>query len=282
MRLVPPLAALIAAFALAGMAGSAQAQSPTLNGEPMPDYAAPAPGVLAEIKASGKLVGGVEAQNPPFEYIENGKIVGFDIELSELFAAHLGVTFEPIDTAWSGVIPSLYVQKFDMIWSAMTITEPRKQAVTFSQPYASDQAEIIVRAGDTSIKTIEDLNGKTLATQLNSAAEHQAKEIIARYKLNTELKAFDHFDAAYLDLKNGNVDAVTSTKLNDRVLFEKMPGSFDVAVELPIFNYVAVATRKQDTDLSAAVDAFITELKTSGKLAELQTKWFGYAMELPQ
>ncbi len=282
MRLVPPLAALIAAFALAGMTGSAQAQSPTLNGQPMPEYAAPAPGVLAEIKARGKLVGGVEAQNPPFEYIENGKIVGFDIELSELFAAHLGVTFEPIDTAWSGVIPSLYVQKFDMIWSAMTITEPRKQAVTFSQPYASDQAEIIVRAGDTSIKTIEDLNGKTLATQLNSAAEHQAKEIIARYNLNTELKAFDHFDAAYLDLKNGNVDAVTSTKLNDRVLFEKMPGSFDVAVELPIFNYVAVATRKQDTDLSAAVDAFITELKTSGKLAELQTKWFGYAMELPE
>ena len=274
--------AALAAFALLILAAPVRAQAPALNGQEMPAYAAPGTGLLAEIKARGTLVGGVEAQNPPFEYIDKGKIVGYDIELSELFAAKLGVKFEAVDTAWSGVIPSLYSKKFDMIWSAMTITEPRKQAVTFSQPYASDQVEFIVRAGDKTIKTLADLNGKTLGTQLNSAAELQAKEMIKQHGLKTELKSFDHFDAAYLDLKNGNVDAVTSTKLNDRPLFEKMPGVFDVAIELPIFNYVAVATRKQDTDLSAAVNSFITELKTSGKLAELQKKWFGYVMQLPE
>ena len=275
------LARTLAAFAFLALSGAAHAQAPSLNGEAMPDYAAPGSGLLAKIKERGTLIGGVEAQNPPFEFIDGGKIVGYDIELSEMFAKSLGVTFEPIDTAWSGVIPSLYAEKFDMIWSAMTITAPRKEAVTFSQPYASDQAELIVRAGDDGIKAIEDLNGKTLGTQLNSAAEHQAKELIAEHKLDTTLRAFDHFDAAYLDLANGNLDAVTSTKLNDRELFKKMPNAFDVAVELPLFNYVAVATRKQDADLAAAVDTFIAELKANGQLAALQEKWFGFAMTLP-
>jgi polar amino acid transport system substrate-binding protein len=83
-------------------------------------------------------------------------------------------------------------------------------------------------------------------------------------------------------LKNGNLDSVTSTKLNDRVLFEKNPNTYAVGLELPIYNYVGVATRKPDTDLAQAIDAFIDEMEASGKLAELQTKWFGFAMDLPQ
>src|SRR2546426_3994412 len=115
---------------------------PTLNGKPLPEYAAPSGGLVAEIKKRGVIMNGMEAQNPPFEYIENGHIVGYDADLVERLAQKLGVKAENIDTAWSGVIPSLYTRKFDLIWSAMTITEPRKQAVNFSAPYGSDQAVI--------------------------------------------------------------------------------------------------------------------------------------------
>lgn len=271
----------LALLTSAATAGGALAQSgPSLNGKDLPSYSATSGGLLAEIKARGKLVNGVEAQNPPFEYIDGGKIVGYDIDLTQLYAKHLGVELETVDTAWSGVIPSLYTKKFDMIWSAMTITDARKKAVTFSMPYASDQVEFIVGVKNDKITKLEDLEGKTLGTQLNSAAKSQAKDLIAQHKYNIELKAFDHFDGAYLDLKNGNVDAVTSTKLNDKPLFDKMPGAFKVAFTLPIFNYVGVATRQQDQDLSKDVDAFIAQMKTSGQLAELQKKWFGYAMIL--
>ena len=261
--------------------GPALAEAPSLNGEPLPDYAAPEGGMIQAIRARGSLVNGVEAQNPPFEFIENGEIVGFDIDLSRAFAESVGVKLEVIDTAWSGVIPSLYSQKFDMIWSAMTITEPRKKAVTFSKPYASDQVEFIVRKGDTAIKSIEDLNSKKVATQLNSAAEFQLKEIAKSKNLTIDIRSFDSFPAAYLDLANGNVDAATSTQLNNRELFKKQPDVYEVALKLPIYNFVGVATRQQDTDLSKAIDEFIAAMKASGKLGELQTKWFGYAMDLP-
>jgi polar amino acid transport system substrate-binding protein len=278
MKSVLKKLAFISVAAL-GVAGPAAAQ--TLNGEALPGYQAPSAGLLADIKARGTIVDGIEAQNPPFEYIDNGKIVGFDIDITNKFAESLGVKAEFVDTAWSGVIPSLYTKKFDMIWSAMTITEPRKQAVSFSKPYASDQVEFIVRAGEKGIKDIKDLDGKVLGTQLNSAAEFQAKELMKEYNLKFELKSFDSFQGAYLDLKNGNVDAVTSTQLNDRVLFEATKGVYEVALKLPIYNYVGVAVRQQDKDLVVTVDAFLDKMIASGELAALQKKWFGYVMDLP-
>ena len=282
MRMPAWLRVVVAGLSLATLTGQAWGQeAPTLNGEPLPAYKSSDGGLVSEIKARGKLINGVEAQNPPFESIDHGTIVGYDIELSGLFAKKIGVSLDTVDTAWSGVIPSLYTKKFDMIWSAMTITDPRKQAVTFSAPYASDQVEFITRANDDGVTSLESLNGKTLGTQLNSAAEMQAKDLIVKQHLNIELKSFDHFDGAYLDLRNGNVDAVTSTKLNDRELFAKTPGVYKVAFTLPIYNYVGVATRKQDTDLSGQVDDFIKAMKASGQLSELQRKYFGYAMDLP-
>jgi polar amino acid transport system substrate-binding protein len=264
------------------MHGLAFAQSaPSLNGEALPSYAAPTQGVLADIKARGTIVNGIEAQNPPFEYIDDGKIVGFDIDITNKFAAYLGVKADFIDTAWSGVIPSLYTKKFDMIWSAMTITEPRKQAVSFSKPYASDQVEFIVRAGNDGIKTLQDLKGKVLATQLNSAAEFQAKQLIKDNNLDVQLKSFDSFQGAYLDLRNGNVDAVTSTQLNDRSLFAANKDVYQVAFKQPIYNYVGVAVRQQDADLLKQVDAFLDQMIASGDLAKLQEQWFGYKMDLP-
>lgn len=270
----------LTAFAAAGSSAMAQT-APSLNGEALPSYTAPGEGLVAAIKTKGTIVNGIEAQNPPFEYVDNGKIVGFDIDITNKFAEYLGVKAEFLDTAWSGVIPSLYTKKFDMIWSAMTITEPRKQAVSFSRPYASDQVEFIVRAGDTRIKDIKDLDGLTLGTQLNSAAEFQAKELIKEHNLKIELKSFDSFQGAYLDLRNGNVDAVTSTQLNNRVLFEANKGVFEVALKLPIYNFVGVAVRQQDSDLLAAVNNFLDKAIASGELAALQKQWFGYAMDLP-
>ena len=255
--------------------------APTFNGKALPAYDAPAGGLVAEIKKRGSILNGMEAQNPPFEYIENGKIVGYDVDLMQKLADRLKVKPKNIDTAWSGVIPSLYTRKFDLIWSAMTITAPRKDAVTFSSPYASDQAVIIVRKGDTRIKSVKNLADKVVGTQLNSAAELQAKELATKQGIKyKELKSYDHFDGAYLDLANGNIDAATSTKLNDLALFKNKPNAYDVAIELPIFNYVAVATRKPDRDLAKVVEDLLTELKKSGELAKLQKKWFGYAMDL--
>ena len=165
-----------------------------------------------------------------------------------------------------------------MIWSMMTITEPRKEAVTFSQPYGCDQVQWIVRKGDDSIQTVEDLEGKIVATQLNSAAELQAIDLREKEGITYgDLKSFDHFDGAYLSVRTGEADIATSTAWNNLPLFQAQPGLFDVALYFPIYNYVGVATRQQDVDLAEEVSSLLAEMEASGELADLQNKWYGYA-----
>jgi polar amino acid transport system substrate-binding protein len=281
------LTALFGAILMVAACSSSGTSAPAattyvLNGSPLPQYAAPAKGLLADIKARGVLFNGVNAANPPFESVDaNGEIIGYDADLTDAFAAYLGVHLSTVDTAWAGVIPSLYSKKFDMIWSAMSITTARKEAVTFSSPYAADQAIWITTAANTSIKDYPDLNGKKLCTQLNSAYESQAKEIIAAKGLQIEIKSFDDFPSAYLALQNGQCDAATSSTLNNLPLNESKPGVFRNAIVLDQANYVGVATRKPDADLAAEIQKFLDQVKGNGKLKEMQVKWFGSEMTLP-
>jgi polar amino acid transport system substrate-binding protein len=255
---------------------------PTLEGKPLPVYVAPGGGVVSEIKKRGVIRNGMEAQYPPFEYLENGHIVGYDVDLVQRLAEKLGVKADNIDTAWAGIIPALYASKFDLIWSAMAPTDERKKAVTFSQPYSSDQPAVLVRKGDTGMKSVKDLDGKVVGAQLNSANETQAKNVEKQYGIKyKDLKLYDHFDAVFLDLLNGNIDAAFSSRIPDSELFKKKPDSFREAFNLPFFSYQAVAIRQSDTDLAKVVNDLLLEMKKSGELAKLQQRWFGYVMELP-
>jgi polar amino acid transport system substrate-binding protein len=273
---------LFVAGFLGAVASIAAAQeAPTLEGKPLPSYATPSSGMLGEIKTRGKLVNGVEAATPPYEFIQNGEIVGFDIDLARAFAQSIGVELEVVDTQWSGVIPSLYSQKFDMIWSAMPITPDREKAVTFSPPYTTDQPVFLIRPDDDSIKSTDDFKGKRLGSQLNSSVAEQSQKLSDEKNLGMDIKLYDAIAAAYLDLSNGNLDIVTTSRDSFTELEKTSPGKFKVVFELPPNLFMAVATRKQDADLSKAIADFIGKAKTDGRLDALSEKWFGYKKAIP-
>lgn len=257
------------------------AMGPTPAATGLPEYKPPSSGLLDEILERGTLRNGVECQNPPGEFFDTGsnQCTGFSIELAQMLANDLGVELEIVETDWAGVIPALYANNFDMILSSMTITESRKEAVSFSKPVGCDQVTWIVAKGNTDITKPEDLDGKIVATQLNSAAEFQAQELEKEYGIEySELKSFDYFDGAYLEVKNGQADIATSTAWNNIPLFKAEPDTYDVAFTLPQYNYVGVAIRMQDQDFLEYVDDFLSRIEESGELADLQFKYYGYGM----
>jgi polar amino acid transport system substrate-binding protein len=281
-----PVVIIILAILLSQCAPAPATSAPAAPAGPTPEatglapYTPPSEGLVAEIQKRGVIRNGVECQNPPGEFYDPGskECKGYSIDLAKKLADKLGVKLEVIDTAWSGVIPSLYTKNFDLVWSSMTITDARKKAVEFSKPYGCDQVTWIVKKGDKSITKPEDLNGKTVATQLNSAAELQAQDLEKTANIKyKELKSFDHFDGAYLSITTGQADIATSTAWNNIPLFKAQPDAFDVAFTLPIYNFVGVAIRKQDSDLSKVVNDLLTELEASGEMANLQYKYYGYA-----
>ena len=101
----------------------------------------------------------------PFEYINDaGDPEGFDCDLIRAVAAEMGFAVNLVNTNWDGIIPSLLAESSDMIISAMTITEERKQSVTFSDPYFEATQFVAVKS-DSPITTLEDLQGKKVGVQ---------------------------------------------------------------------------------------------------------------------
>src|SRR5258706_3060237 len=135
---------------------------------------------LAQIKAAGELKIGCEAAYVPFTYRDAGKIVGYDVELADLFCKTLGVKPNFIDTAWAGVIPSLYAKKFDIIMSSMSYTKERLERVAFTIPYADASQAHLIRSGDAgAINGLTDLNGRVLAVKVRAPGQVLEENILS-------------------------------------------------------------------------------------------------------
>ena len=91
---------------------------------------------LEQVLNSGKLRVCFDAGYMPFEMkSKDGRFIGFDIDIAKHMARSIGVKYEPVNTAWDGIIPALQTNKCDIIMGGMTITPERNLKVNFSQPY---------------------------------------------------------------------------------------------------------------------------------------------------
>ena len=244
------------------------------------------PLTIAEIKKAGVLRVGVEAAYVPFTFRKEGAIVGYDIDLADIFCKTLGVKPEIIDTAWAGVIPSLDAGKFDIIMSAMSYTAERVKRVGFSIPYAEASQAMLVRAGDEkTIRTVTDLNGLVVAVKLGSPGQILQEKINVKLKADggpgiREVKIFDDHPAAYLSLAQGKVDVVLNTIPTLAMVLKDAPGKYAIVKGLGADNWAGIATRAENTEVIAFLNQELTRLKADGTLNQLQEKWFGFRMTL--
>src|SRR5690606_29843532 len=111
--------------------------------------------------AQGVLRVGSDVTYPPFEYVDEqtGEFVGFDMDLIREVGRRLGMRVEIINTAWEGIIPGLLSGHYDVIRSAMSITDDRAAAVDFTDPYFATGQVIMVRADDHLILQLTDFAG---------------------------------------------------------------------------------------------------------------------------
>jgi polar amino acid transport system substrate-binding protein len=248
--------------------------------------AAAAPLTLEQIKKNGSVKIGCEAAYRPFTFREQGKIVGYDVDLAEMIYKPLGVRCDFIDTAWSGVVPALYAGNFDVIHCAMTYTKERVERVAFSMPYAEATQEMLIRAADASkIKTIEDMSGKILGVKLGSAGDTMKtvldQRVVAKAgKGFAGVKTYDDHPAAYLALAQGSVDGVINTFATLTQVLKDAPGRYAIVRNVGPMTWSGIATRKDEKELIGFVDKRLAEMKANGEIYALQEKWFGARMQL--
>lgn len=228
---------------------------------------------LERVKEAGVLTMGLNDTYPPFEFRdESQNIVGFDVDLGQEIGKKLGVKVEIKTNDWKGIILSLKAKKYDIILSGMSMTEERKKEIDFAGPYIVGGQRVIAKKGDSSIKTADDLKGKTIGVQLGTTGEVAANKIEGV----KELKKYDGITEAFNDLTIGRVDAVVADGQVGGYYLKK--NSQDLAVldvklsEEPI----GIGFRKEDTHLKDAVEKALDELNADGTMSKLSEKWFGY------
>jgi polar amino acid transport system substrate-binding protein len=248
--------------------------------------AAYADDTIASIKQKGVVTVGTEAAFPPFEFVQDGKIVGYSKDILDSIVADLGVKLNQLDVPFDGLYPGLLSGKWDFIATTLLEWEVPAKKFAMTYPIAEGSPAILRRKGDQSIKTADDFNGHVIGTQVGtgSAIRLQAlnDELKKKGKPGFDLKLFNSSPEFVVALANKQIDAAVGLLPQIEVVAKKQPDMFEVAGILgERHEYLGWATRPDDKPLRDYLSARIKALRDSGKLYEWQEKWFGFRMELP-
>ncbi|WP_337969967.1 glutamine ABC transporter substrate-binding protein [Virgibacillus salexigens] len=211
----------------------------------------------------------------PFEFKEDGEYVGFDIDLIHAIADEAGFEIELETTNFDGIIPGLQTGSFDIAIAGISITEERKQKIDYSEPYYESGLAIGVRSDNDSVKGIEDLEGKTIATRLGSTSASYIDENIE----NAEASQFEQLDQAYLAVENGSADAILYDAPNVNYYIQTNGDNLKVVGDLYQAEDYGIAISKGQEELVTAINDALATLKENGKYDEIYEKWFGKKTE---
>lgn len=227
---------------------------------------------------SGKLTYATAATFAPFEYMEDGKLLGFDIEMVTMIAKRMGLEPNPMNMEFKGLIPSLQGQRADIINSGMYIKPERAKVVDFV-PYMRVGNQLVVAAGNPKkVQSTADLCGLVVAVTLGGFQEGLAKEesgkCVAAGKPAVNVLTFPSAQDAALVLKQGRADAIFNSTPGAAKQVAALPDDYEIAGE-PFGPYflVGIAVRKGDEDTMKAMQAGVNALQADGSFDKLLMKY---------
>lgn len=230
-----------------------------------------------QIKQRGYLLVATEDDYPPFEFLVNGKPTGYDDELLALLRKVTNVAIRQEILPWQGILPGVAEGKYDVALTAVGITDERAKSLDFTVPIAESTIAYIKRKGDSSIKTLSDLSGKTIGVQQGGVSYSAIPDLEATLKQHGgklgEVKQYRGFAEAYQDLMNQRLDAVLHNIVSLSVLVNDKPGIFELGERVSRKSYAAWAVKKGNKELLDFLNQFLISLRDQGVMQKLQQQW---------
>ncbi len=217
------------------------------------------------------FVVGTSADNPPYEFSQEGKLVGFDIDFADALATKMGKRLEIRNMDFNGLIPALTSSHIDAVIAGISMTEERKEKIDFSNTYSESRIAVISKK-ISSIESLEALKEKRVGAQLGSTWEIVIKKVLASFEDSVSYVTMTNNLALIEELKNDRIHAVVLEKKQAEKFLEQYPEfSMMLIDEVHISNF-AVALQKNSKHLDAVNNA-IEALRRDGVIEALQIKW---------
>lgn len=217
-------------------------------------------------KDENQLVMVTEAGFAPYEYYENGEVVGVDVDIAREIAKYLGKTLVVKDIAFDSIINEVKTGKTDFGAAGISYSDDRAKNVDFSINYAVSKQVVIVN-NNSSITNVNGISNKKIAVQLGSIADTFVTE---KYKSANVVRQKKYL-AAIEDLKTGKVDCVVMDELPAKEIVSKNEGIKILDGSLTNDSY-GMVVKKGNKELLDAINIVLQKLKDEGKIDEFIIK----------
>ena len=213
-------------------------------------------------KSKNEIIMVTEAGFAPYEYYENGEIVGVDVAIAKEIAKELGKKLVVKNVDFDSIVSELKSGKADFAAAGMSITEERKKQVDFTIEYVTSNQVVVVKK-DSSLNDITQLDGKRIAVQLGTVGDSYVTE---NYK-NSEINRQKKFLVAAEAVKNNKADCIVMDQIPAQQLVSQNP-------ELKILDGIlfkdsyGMAVKKGNTELLDAMNTVLQRLIDEGKIEE--------------
>jgi polar amino acid transport system substrate-binding protein len=228
---------------------------------------------VADIKKKGKVVIGIQGDNPPFGFVNTAGVQdGFDADIGRLFAAYLGVSAEFSPLAVANRIPALTTGRVDVLFATMAMLPDRAKAVQFSKPYVANYITLTAPKA-TIVKTDADMGKLVIGVPRSSVQDTQ---ITQHAPSGTTIRRFDDDASTIQAMLAGQVDAVGGNMFYVQRLEAQKPGVYEDKLEFTRL-YNGACSRLGDKEMNMALNAFLDHIVANGDLIAPYQKWMHMA-----
>jgi polar amino acid transport system substrate-binding protein len=229
---------------------------------------------LDDIKARGRLLVGTSDTSPPFSSRENGKIIGYDVDLAARVAQHLALPMETISILNADRIPSLQQDRVDLVASGITRAENRKKDVGFSLAYLVSPHKVLVRK-DSGITTVGQMAGRRLALVKTASVDAELKAAVP----TLQIVSYDHYAACFNALRYKGVDGFLADEVLLASFAQKsgVPQDFTFIPDYELPRTAGFAIKKDEPRFTQFVDQVLLDLEKSGEAEKIFDAWFAPA-----
>lgn len=227
-----------------------------------------------EAASGDKFVVGFDAGYPPYGYVgEDGEYTGFDLELAQEVCNRNGWTFEATPIDWDAKDALLDQGSITCVWNGFTY-EGREDGYAWSGKYMKNGQVVVVKA-DSGIKSADDLAGKNVVTQVESAGlevlETEYADLNKSFN-NGAVQQLPTYNDAFMQLESGQVDAVVCDLSIFAFQNAAKPGKFASIEELASEHY-AVGFKLGNEDMAATVTETLKAMDEDGFVKQLCDKY---------
>ena len=233
------------------------------------------PAASAPAAASRVYAVGTDAAYAPFEsQNEKGEIVGFDIDVVRAVASKAGIQVKFVNTPWEGIFNALNQGDRDILVSAITITDARKQTMDFSSPYF-DAVQLIAVKADSKVAKFDDLKTLKVGVQTGTTGDEAVSKL--QGKSSPNIKRFESTPLALKELESGGIDAVVADNgVVINYVANNVGSKFKTVSDTSFApEQYGLAVKKGNFELLSKLNQGLAGIKADGTYDTLFKKYFG-------